>query len=49
MNADTTKQPDTIGLIRGLWVTRSASSGGSSASRTTASFGTGPPHTASYT
>ena len=39
--ADTTRQPGTIGLIRGLWVTRSVSSGGSSASRALAEIGAG--------
>ena len=39
--ADTTRQPSTIGLIRGLWVTRSVSSGGSSASRALAEIGAG--------
>ena len=39
--ADTTRQPGTIGLIRGLRVTRSVSSGGSSASRALAGIGAG--------
>jgi len=47
--ADTTRQPGTVGLIRGLWVTRSVSSGGSGASRALGWDRRRPPHTANGT